>query len=134
MACEHLTKDKIEEFKKTFQHYDKDGSGTIDPAEFTALVHSLGDKHSDSEIQGIIKKIDIDGSGHLDFTEFLTYMAFRTYDKDNSGTITPDELKHAMHDMGKNLPDAEVNAMIKKADHNGDGHIDLHEFVLMMKS
>ena len=52
--------------------------------------------------------------------------AFRTFDRDGSGFITADELRHVMTNLGEKLTDEEVNEMIREADLNGDGHIDIN--------
>ncbi len=45
------------------------------------------------------------------------------------------ELKHVMANMGENLSEDEVDAMIKEADTDGDGSINYTEFfVLVNKS
>lgn len=53
-----------------------------------------------------------------------TLAAFRVFDKDNSGTISADELKHVMKSLGEDLTDAEIDEMIREADKDHDGTID----------
>lgn len=57
-------------------------------------------------------------------TEQELINAFRVFDKDNSGTISTDELRNVLRSLGENLTDDELEEMIKLADKNGDGHID----------
>ncbi len=38
----NITPEKLEEFKQTFHHFDKDGSGFLDKLEFRACLQSLG--------------------------------------------------------------------------------------------
>jgi len=57
-------------------------------------------------------------------TEQELLNAFKVFDKDNSGTISSDELRNVLKSLGENLTDAELDEMIKLADHNGDGSID----------
>merc|ERR1719318_1123967 len=94
--------------------------------------------------------LDTDKNGSLEFDEFLQFIkampprdeesdeeirqAFAVFDKDKSGTITESELKQAMKSLGEKMTDAEVRAMIKDVDLNGDGKIDYNEFVKMLKS
>lgn len=54
--------------------------------------------------------------------------AFAVFDRDNSGTISADELRNVMKSIGENLSDAEIDEMIKEADANGDGNIDCKSF------
>lgn len=50
--------------------------------------------------------------------------AFKEFDKDGNGFITPDELRSVMKSMGEKLSDTELAEMIKKADKSGDGKVD----------
>jgi calmodulin len=94
-------------------------------------------------------QIHADGSGTIDFTEFLTMMArkmkdtdseeeileaFKVFDKDGNGFISAAELRHIMTNLGEKLTDEEVDEMIREADIDGDGQINYEEFVKMMMS
>ena len=58
--------------------------------------------------------------------------AFRLFDQDGSGSITRDEIKEAFRsviaDTGEELPEDEIDYMIKEFDVDGDGTIDFEEF------
>ena len=58
--------------------------------------------------------------------------AFRTLDKDCNGYITVRELKEVMMKLGEKLTTKEVTEIVSEADTNGDGRIDVDEFVQMM--
>ena len=95
-----------------------------------------------------IFQIDGDGSGSIDFDEFLELIAgkmksfgeneaairraFRTLDKDMNGYITVKELREVMSRLGETLTHKEVTELVNEADTNGDGRIDIDEFVIMM--
>jgi Ca2+-binding EF-hand superfamily protein len=51
---------------------------------------------------------------------------FNIFDIDGNGFITADEIKQTMAHLGENISDAEVLDMIKAADKNGDGRIDIN--------
>ena len=92
-------------------------------------------------MEQIIKNADTDGSGFIDYTEFLTAtmniqsllskekleMAFSMFDTDKSGTISVEELKQVLGRQGKGN-DPLIEQLIKEADVSGDGEIDLKEF------
>jgi hypothetical protein len=63
----------------------------------------------------------------------LTQM-FKTFDKDNSGTIDANELHQMLLYMGVATTENEVKEMIAQVDKNGDGDIDLDEFLMVMKT
>ena len=97
---EFLTDEQTAEFKEAFTLFDKDGDGTISTKELETVMTSLGQKPTLAELEMMIKEVDIDGNGEIDFGEFLTMMAkklketdleedireaFRVFDKQNSG-------------------------------------------------
>ena len=49
--------------------------------------------------------------------------AFRIFDRDGNGYISPEELRTVMCNLGEKLTDDEVAAMIKEADMDGDGRV-----------
>lgn len=99
-------------------------------------MRSLGQNPSEDALRLMIDEVDADGSGTIDFAEFLTLMArrmktkdshaeileaFKVFDKDNSGKISASELRQVMTSLGEKLTDGEVEEMIREADENGDG-------------
>ncbi|KAF4637827.1 hypothetical protein G7Y89_g247 [Cudoniella acicularis] len=66
-------------------------------------------------------------------TEAELHEAFRVFDRNNSGTISSDELRYVMNSIGEDFTDEEIDAMIREADLNGDGTIDYAEFVLFIE-
>jgi calmodulin len=141
-----LTPEQIQEFRETFTLFDKDGDGTITIRELRDVMLSLGQNPTQHELDDIFQASDFDGSGNLDFPEFLALMtrkkndtyseemtslleAFEVFDKDGNGLITTVEMRLVMTNLGENLTDAEVDTMVREADMDGDGQIDYEEFV-----
>merc|ERR1712088_661971 len=129
--AEHLTDEQTAEFKEAFALFDKDGDGTISTKELGTVMNSLGQKPTPQELENMIKEVDIDGNGEIDFDEFLAMMAkklketdleedireaFRVFDNKNSGTISTQELRHIMSNLGEKLKDHEIDEMILHAD------------------
>ena len=50
--------------------------------------------------------------------------AFKVFDIDGNGFIDAQELRQTMHDLGEELSERDISAMIRSADKNGDGKID----------
>ena len=50
--------------------------------------------------------------------------AFKVFDRDNSGTISAEELRHVMRSLGESLTHREVDEMIAMADKDASGTID----------
>ncbi|KAK3578515.1 hypothetical protein CHS0354_007769 [Potamilus streckersoni] len=144
---ESLSQDQIAEFEEAFSLFDKDGDGTITTKELGSVMRSLGNNPTEAELQSMINEVDADGSGCIDFPEFLILMqkkvaqsegdgeireAFRVFDKDGNGFISAAELRHVMANLGEKLTDEDVDEMIREADVDGDGQVNYEEFVKMM--
>ncbi len=94
-------------------------------------------------------KIDVDGSGEIDYTEWALgtankdflftepklQQAFQLFDSDGSGKISLDELKIMMAPMlqGK-MTDGEWKKMMRDIDKNNDGTISYDEFKVLISS
>mmetsp|Transcript_13750 Transcript_13750/g.29543 ORF Transcript_13750/g.29543 Transcript_13750/m.29543 type:complete len:821 (-) Transcript_13750:164-2626(-) len=59
-----------EQLKEAFDEIDADSSGTLDAGELRILMQSLGATFSDDEIAILIKTLDLNESGAVDFHEF----------------------------------------------------------------
>ena len=77
-----------------------------------------------------VAEIDFE-SGHK--KEELDEKIFELIDKDGSGTITVDELRSAILSMGEVMTYDDVVQLVHEADRDGDGAINMEEFVGMMK-
>ena len=112
----YLTRRQVKEFKDAFAIFDKDGGGSITTQELGDVMRSLGQKPTNQELETMVREIDADGNGEIDFPEFLTMMlrkmnegnpekelmdVFMVFDKDGSGTISAEELRSAMRVIGR---------------------------------
>lgn len=59
--------------------------------------------------------------------------AFKLFDKDDSGTITPAEIKEVLGFGTNDLSGQAIDDILKQVDENGDGEISFEEFAAMMK-
>ena len=93
--------------------------------------------------------IQLQGDQRKDFQEFLTMMthkmhnidtedemreAFKLFDRDGNGYISPAELKQVMNNLGERLTEAEVDLMIREVDANGDGQVNYEGKTLFLYS
>merc|ERR1711997_705333 len=69
-----MTKEQLELFRDTFVIFDKDGDGTIDSKELSTVLKSMGYNPTKEEIQEMVDEVDSDGSGSIEFLEFLLLM------------------------------------------------------------
>ena len=57
---------------------------------------------------------------------------FQTFDTDNSGTLEYKEFKRAIQDFKLDLEEGDIQSIFKSFDANGDGVLDIHEFMDMI--
>jgi len=144
---EKLTDEQIAEFREAFQLFDKDGNGYISTKELGMVMRSLGQNPTETELQDMINEVDVDGSGTVDFPEFLNMMAkkmentdseeeireaFRVFDRENNGYIKSAELRFVLMNIGEQLTSEEIDELIQEADLDEDGTINYEEFAAMM--
>ncbi|XP_023343695.1 calmodulin-2/4 isoform X2 [Eurytemora carolleeae] len=106
-------------------------------------MRSIGSNPTEEEIEEMIDDADADGSGSVDFVEFVELMikreseketpedlkqAFRVFDKDGNGYVSTSELKYVLHRLGVLFTDNELQEMVQEADIDGDQHISFDEF------
>ena len=144
---EQLQEEKVTECKEVFDLFDKDKDGAITTKELGDVMRALGANPTQAELQEMINEVDQDGSGKIEFKEFLELFArkmkdpdteedlieaFKIFDKDGNGVISAAELRHVMTTLGERLTGEEADEMIREADTDGDGFINYHEFVKIM--
>ncbi|KAK3089991.1 hypothetical protein FSP39_008270 [Pinctada imbricata] len=139
------TEEQIDEFKEAFSLFDKDGDGCITTKELGTVMRSLGQQPTEQDLQDMINEVDEDGSGTIEFSEFLDMMrkkggenkddedeelkgAFKVFDKDGNGKISASELRQVMKNLGEQLTDEEIDEMIKEADIDGDDEVDFEVY------
>ena len=120
---DRLTEEQITEFKEAFAPFNRDGNSTITTHEPSTVMRSLGLNPTEAELQDMIDEVDVDGSGTIDFAEFLSLIArnlratsieedltesFKVLDRDGNGLILEAELRHIMTNLGEKLTDEEV--------------------------
>ena len=105
-------KEELNELKKIFFTFDKNGDGKLSKEEFIKGITKNNINlntilKKDGSIEGLMKNIDSDNNGYIGFEEFLIAsinkekllteknlkMAFDVFDRDKSGGISQKELK-----------------------------------------
>lgn len=144
----NFTDEQIQEYREAFNLFDKDGDGNISTPELLTVMRSLGHNPSQDDIMDMIKEVDKNGNGKIEFNEFLLLMdkkmkafeseelireAFEVIDTTGEGYITLTKLRHVVQDLGLNLTDEEMDEMILEADPSGDGRVSYQEFVDIMQ-
>jgi hypothetical protein len=69
----NVSMSQVKTYWNSFARYDVDNSGSVDAKELRAmLVDSIGYHPSDEELLDIVREVDADGSGTLEFPEAST--------------------------------------------------------------
>ena len=148
ISSQLITNEERAEMTEIFRSLDTDQNGTLSKEELKqGFLKYFGSsfENIDSEIDRIMIETDINRSGEIDYTEFISATlsrqqllskqrleaAFKTFDLDQSGGIDADELKAV---LGKyhTYQDSFWQELINECDLNGDGVVDLNEFMKMM--
>lgn len=146
VIAENVSEEEIKGLKQMFNNMDTDRSGTITYEELKTGLSKLGSKLNETEIKQLMEAADVDNNGSIDYIEFITatmhrhrldkdenlYKAFLYFDKDHSGFITRDELRHAMTEYGIG-DEATIDEVLDDVDTDKDGRINYEEFVSMMR-
>ena len=122
-----------------FKAYDKEGKGEIPSSMLGTVMKNLGHNLKPDQLQEAIEAVDADGSGWIDFDEFLALMAkktkeaedeqelreaFRVFDKNNKGVIETSDLKVIFKTLDPDMSDDEVENIIDDVDEDGSGTVD----------
>uniref|UniRef100_A0A8C5AV96 Troponin C, slow skeletal and cardiac muscles n=1 Tax=Gadus morhua TaxID=8049 RepID=A0A8C5AV96_GADMO len=140
------------EFQAAFNMFDSDGGGDISTKELGQVMRMLGQNPTREELDAIIEEVDEDGSGTIDFEEFLVMMVqqlkedqagkseeelseiFRIFDKNGDGFIDREEFGDIIHRTGEPLVEEDIDEMMADSDANKDGRLDFDEFLRMMEN
>lgn len=144
IASQLMSQQETKELREIFLALDENRDGKLSREELARGYHLL-DTATMKNIEKIMEDCDADGNGFIDYSEFLTAClewqhllsqerltaAFKAYDTDNSGTISMKEIKQMLQG-DEQVGDDVWNEVLREADTNGDGVIDLDEFKSMM--
>jgi len=148
VIASQLGETQIKALRETFMALDGNGDGLLTVAEMKEGLTKCGLKEIPPDLQQIMEEVDSDGSGVIDYTEFLAasldknvymkedvcWQAFRIFDRNGDGKICKDEIAMVLNDEGvKNSAAADMADIMKEIDKNGDGEIDFEEFMAMMR-
>merc|ERR1719309_172658 len=142
----------VNDVKSAFKRFDRNGDGALEKQELAAALKSSGESYSDVEVNAIFSLGDVDGDGEITLEEFIALMspsassvvkrisksfknlndvkaAFKKIDTDNDGLLSKKEI---MASSGNKFDAEEVDAIFALGDVNGDGQIDMGEFISIM--
>ncbi|KAI0406259.1 mitochondrial carrier domain-containing protein [Xylaria palmicola] len=132
--------------EQLWKRLDDQGKGELDwkglQRGLKKIDHPL--KNADNMLKGIIKVVDTDGDGKIQYEEFRVFVEaaerqlfqlFQSIDHDNNGKLDKQELQAAFHRAGLAVPNRRLDEFFVDMDHNRDGFISYEEwrnFLLFM--
>jgi calcium-dependent protein kinase len=153
-VARQLDHSHLKDIHAVFRQMDADGNGVLTADEVKKGLHLLGISSSDMpDIDKLFINMDMDGSNSIDYTEFcaaalgekmtqqndVIWAAFKTFDTDNSGFVSVDNLKQILDSSDvKDMWSADVcqevgNEVVSKFDADADGQISFEEWKALME-
>jgi len=133
--------------KETFQDFDAEGEGEIGTDDLGAVMKTLGMECTESELQAMIDDVDADGSGTIDFPEFLlmmcdkmapsseltieeeTVQALAALDSAAEGVLDKKQLAEVFMTMGNKMTKQEAYELIDVVGLDDHGKVDYEALV-----
>lgn len=135
----------VDEMKQVFDKFDSNKDGKISQNEYKATLKSLGMGNSVHDVPKIFRVADLDGDGFINFEEFMEAQkkgggvrtldiqsAFRTFDRNGDGKISAEEVKEMLWRLEERCSLEDCRRMVRAVDTDGDGMVDMNEFMAMM--
>ncbi|XP_076031570.1 alpha actinin isoform X3 [Oratosquilla oratoria] len=87
-----ISQEQLSEFRGSFNHFDKNRLGRLNPDEFKSCLVSLGysigkDRQGDIDFQRIIAIVDPNTTGFIQFDAFLDFMTRENVDADTAEQV-----------------------------------------------
>ena len=143
------TREDMQECQDAFKCLDGNNDGKISQEELVVGFLPIFGDAAEEEVDKIFRQIDIDGSGFIDYSEWVIAtidkkqlfspeklrIAFNLFDKDGGGTISLDEVKEVLC-SGQEIEDSawnRINQELQLIDADGSGELDFEEFCIMLE-
>ena len=139
-----------DEISKAFELFDQNGTGKIDPKEIKLAMQSLGYDERNPLMYQIVAELDTplnNKKGGVSFNDFCQTVNNRVPERGttedlrkvynlflvnpNDTTTTLASIKRVADELGENIEEAELNAMLLKASKSGP-NLSFDEFVAIM--
>lgn len=121
-----------------------DNDGYLNYHELKVALRALGFDYSKKEVLSIIEEFDSDNRKQISYDDFYRFVAnklverdpveeikraFKLFDDDRTGKISLKNLRRVAKELGENITDDELMAMIDEFDLDDDGEINEEEFL-----
>ncbi|KAI9265004.1 putative calmodulin [Phascolomyces articulosus] len=136
----NITQEELDSLKQAFSLYDRDGDGGITVKEFGDILKSLNVNGTVEEIESIVKSVDSNRDGRIDFNEFVVAMTRHLppptpqQQQDPQGTPKRSQTYPPTNNKRTSggYEDNELKQCFHAFDKNGDGFISINELEEVM--
>jgi calcium-binding protein CML len=126
---------KTPEMRRLFGTYDADNDGRISSGELDSIMKKLGLEISEDELNGMVRSVDKNGDGYVDFDEFLDFQESLSADNKNGSGAGGDSEAHESSQHGNaGADDDELREAFDVFDKNKDGFISVKELHSVLRS
>uniref|UniRef100_A0A336L1H3 CSON002481 protein n=1 Tax=Culicoides sonorensis TaxID=179676 RepID=A0A336L1H3_CULSO len=144
-------KEQMRMLKEIFDQFDVDKTGKCPLKIIPTTLSTLGVKMKEEDMEKLIKDVDANGSGNIDFDEYIELakryiepeddynklyselrQVFMIFDKENKGYLDIAEFKAIIKEIEPELPDKELDEVVEEVDADGSGRIEFEEFLAVM--
>ena len=138
------------EIKETLEFFEANGDGKINAREIRGAMQSIGFDEKNPTVYEVITELDNPRSknaGGATFNDFCQTVNYRVPDKETtedlkkvfnlfvddpySGTTSLESIKRVADELGENIEEVELNAMLNKASKSG-AKLTFDDFVAIM--
>ena len=147
---EEVVKSDGDEIKEAFELFDSNGDGKINVREIRGAMQSIGYDEKNPTVYEVITELDnprSKNSGGATFNDFCQTVNYRVPEKEttedlrkvfnlflddpNSDTTSLESIKRVADELGENIEELELNAMLNKASKSG-ARLTFDDFVAIM--
>ena len=147
---EVIGKYTIKQLLEIFNKYAGE-KGALDEESLQLLIKEKLEQYiQKKQLIALMKKIDTDGSGEIEFDEFIEFMrnlnkeneldedalkeVFKIFDRDEKGYLTPESVYHIFLALGEKIKLEDIINILKENDIDGDGNLNFEDFKMLMHS
>ncbi|NXA79475.1 CETN3 protein, partial [Thryothorus ludovicianus] len=141
-----LTEEQKQEIKDAFELFDTDKDRAINYHELKVAMRALGFDVKKADVLKILKDYDRESTGKITFEDFnevemndtysiegsRIHTIFSSFHRGKNSSFNLRNLRRVARELGENMSDEELRAMIEEFDKDGDGEINQEEFIAIM--
>ena len=145
---EVIGKFTVKQLEEIFREYVKDKEALNEESLQLLIKEKLDQYIPKRQINTLIRSIDMDGNGEIEFNEFLEFMrrldeqdeqdedalkeVFMLFDRDEKGYLTPESVYHIFLSIGEKIKLEDITNILKENDIDGDGNLNFQDFKMLM--